>query len=211
VLLITKNYTGDKLNFGLAAEQAKAEGRDVRIVFVEDDVSIKGNALVGRRGLAGTVFVHKVAGAAAAQGYELMILLKKRWPLICLSLSMSLDEVTRVAQRTADSLATVAVSLDRCSVPQREREDQQGLDPDTVEYGMGMFSVVDILVSYNPQVLMHCARIQGSITNQERNVENSPRWMRQSRNCSACCYQNTTTLPLSVLARWPSWSTTSAG
>jgi dihydroxyacetone kinase len=69
VLLITKNYTGDKLNFGLAAEQAKAEGRNVRIVFVEDDVSIQSNELVGRRGLAGTVFVHKVAGAAAAQGY----------------------------------------------------------------------------------------------------------------------------------------------
>jgi len=69
-LLITKNYTGDKLNFGLAAEQAKAEGRDVRIVFVGDDVSIKNNDLVGRRGLAGTVLVHKVAGAAAAKGYD---------------------------------------------------------------------------------------------------------------------------------------------
>jgi dihydroxyacetone kinase len=68
-LLITKNYTGDKLNFGLAAEQAKAVGHEVRIVFVGDDVSIKGNDLVGRRGLAGTVFVHKVAGAAAAKGY----------------------------------------------------------------------------------------------------------------------------------------------
>ena len=69
ILLIIKNYTGDKLNFGLAAEQAKAQGRDVRVVFVEDDASIKGNELVGRRGLAGCVFVHKIAGAAAAQGY----------------------------------------------------------------------------------------------------------------------------------------------
>ncbi|KAK4152584.1 Dak1 domain-containing protein, partial [Chaetomidium leptoderma] len=116
-ILITKNYTGDKLNFGLAAEQAKANGRDVRIVFVEDDVSIKSNDLVGRRGLAGTVFVHKIAGAAAAKG-------------------LSLDEVTRVAQKTTNSLATVAVSLDRCSVPQRE--EQEGLDPDAVEYGMGI-------------------------------------------------------------------------
>ncbi|KAL2131424.1 hypothetical protein VTI74DRAFT_5135 [Chaetomium olivicolor] len=116
-LLIIKNYTGDKLNFGLAAEQAKAQGRDVRTVFVEDDVSIKDNELVGRRGLAGTVLVHKTAGAAAANGW-------------------SLDEVTRVAQKTADSMATVAVSLDRCSVPQRE--DLERLDPDTVEYGMGI-------------------------------------------------------------------------
>ncbi|KAH6853135.1 Dak1 domain-containing protein [Chaetomium sp. MPI-CAGE-AT-0009] len=116
-LLVVKNYTGDKLNFGLAAQQAEAEGRDVRIVFVEDDVSIKNNDLVGRRGLAGTAFVHKVAGAAAAKGW-------------------SLDEVARVAQKTADSLATVAVSLDRCSVPQRE--EQEGLDSHTVEYGMGI-------------------------------------------------------------------------
>jgi dihydroxyacetone kinase len=50
---------------------------------------------------------------------------------------LNLDEVTRLAQKTADSLATVAVSLDRCSVPQRE--EQEGLDPDAVEYGMGMF------------------------------------------------------------------------
>lgn len=63
-----KNYTGDKLNFGLAAEKAKARGRDVRMVIVEDDASIKGNALVGRRGLAGVVLVHKIAGAAAAKG-----------------------------------------------------------------------------------------------------------------------------------------------
>ncbi|KAK4033253.1 dihydroxyacetone kinase [Parachaetomium inaequale] len=116
-LLITKNYTGDKLNFGLAAEQAKASGRVVRIVVVEDDVSIRGNELVGRRGLAGTAFVHKIAGAAAAKG-------------------LSLDEVARVAQKTADSLATAAVSLDRCSVPQREEQD--GLDPDVIEYGMGI-------------------------------------------------------------------------
>lgn len=68
-VLIVKNYTGDKLNFGLAAEKAKARGRDVRMVTVEDDASIKGNILVGRRGLAGVVFVHKIAGAAAAQGY----------------------------------------------------------------------------------------------------------------------------------------------
>jgi dihydroxyacetone kinase len=49
---------------------------------------------------------------------------------------LSLDEVSRLAQKAADSLATVAVSLDRCSVPQRE--DQEGLDPDAVEYGMGI-------------------------------------------------------------------------
>jgi triose/dihydroxyacetone kinase / FAD-AMP lyase (cyclizing) len=67
-LMIVKNYTGDKLNFGLAAEKAKVEGRAVNVVVVGDDVSIDGNTLVGRRGLAGVVLVHKVAGAAAASG-----------------------------------------------------------------------------------------------------------------------------------------------
>lgn len=66
--MIVKNYTGDKLNFGLAAEKAKALGVQVNAVFVGDDVSVEGNELVGRRGLAGVVFVHKIAGAVASAG-----------------------------------------------------------------------------------------------------------------------------------------------
>jgi triose/dihydroxyacetone kinase / FAD-AMP lyase (cyclizing) len=67
-LMIVKNYTGDKLNFGLAAEKAKANGQRVNVVFVCDDVSVEGNSLVGQRGLAGVVFVHKIAGALASRG-----------------------------------------------------------------------------------------------------------------------------------------------
>lgn len=67
-LLIVKNYTGDKLNFGLAAEKAKAEGHNVDMVVVGDDVSVEGNSLVGQRGLAGVVFVHKIAGASVQKG-----------------------------------------------------------------------------------------------------------------------------------------------
>ena len=66
--MIVKNYTGDKLNFGLAAEKAKAQGREVNIVLVGDDVSVQGSSLVGQRGLAGVVFVHKIAGALASKG-----------------------------------------------------------------------------------------------------------------------------------------------
>lgn len=66
--MIVKNYTGDKLNFGLAAEKAKADGQNVNMVIVGDDVSVEGNSLVGQRGLAGVVLVHKIAGAKAAQG-----------------------------------------------------------------------------------------------------------------------------------------------
>ena len=69
-LLIVKNYTGDRLNFGLAAEQAKAAGLAVELLVVGDDCAIahRGAGIAGRRGIAGTCFVHKVAGAAASPG-----------------------------------------------------------------------------------------------------------------------------------------------
>ncbi|CAG7555353.1 unnamed protein product, partial [Fusarium equiseti] len=116
-LMIVKNYTGDKLNFGLAAEKAKAEGQIVEMVVVGDDVSVQGNSLVGQRGLAGTVFCHKIAGAKAAQG-------------------ASLDQVVTVARKAASQMATVAASLDRCSVPGRTK--QEGLPLDQLEFGMGI-------------------------------------------------------------------------
>ncbi|KAI5462840.1 Dak1 domain-containing protein, partial [Mariannaea sp. PMI_226] len=116
-LLIVKNYTGDKLNFGLAAEKAKAVHQNVNMVIVGEDVSVEGNSLVGQRGLAGVVFVHKIAGAKAAKG-------------------ASLDEVTAVATKAASQMATVAASLDRCSVPGRSQ--QESLPHDQLEYGMGI-------------------------------------------------------------------------
>ncbi|CEJ61435.1 hypothetical protein PMG11_09970 [Penicillium brasilianum] len=73
-ILVVKNYTGDKLNFALAAEQFKAAtGNDVRMVLVGDDVAVgrSRGKFVGRRGLAGTAIMHKVAGAAAKKGFEL--------------------------------------------------------------------------------------------------------------------------------------------
>ncbi|RHY01962.1 hypothetical protein DYB36_001115 [Aphanomyces astaci] len=69
-LIIVKNYTGDRLNFGLAIETAKAEGLNVDMVVIGDDLAIP-DAKAGHRGLAGTVFVHKIAGAMAAQGFPL--------------------------------------------------------------------------------------------------------------------------------------------
>ncbi|KPM34506.1 Dihydroxyacetone kinase 2 [Neonectria ditissima] len=116
-LMIVKNYTGDKLNFGLAAEKAKAEGQNVHMVIVGDDVSVEGNSLVGQRGLAGVVLVHKIAGAKAAEGADL-------------------DQVTAVAKKAASQMATVAASLDRCNVPGRGHQDS--LPSDQLEYGMGI-------------------------------------------------------------------------
>src|SRR5947208_1584429 len=93
VLLIVKNYTGDRMNFGLAAEMARSEGTRVATVVIADDVAlanVESNA--GRRGIAGTVFVHKIAGAAAAEGKDL-------------------PQVAALAQAAAESIGTMGVSL----------------------------------------------------------------------------------------------------
>jgi dihydroxyacetone kinase len=118
VLLIIKNYTGDRLNFGLAGELARAEGVPVETVVVADDVALAAEAGAGRRGLAGTVLVHKVAGAAAAAG-------------------LPLAEVARRAQRVADAVGTMGVALSPCTVP---AAGQPGflLDGDEVEWGLGI-------------------------------------------------------------------------
>ncbi|KAK9374425.1 Dak1 domain-containing protein [Lipomyces chichibuensis] len=119
ILVIVKNYTGDVMHFGLAAERAKASGIDVEVVIVGDDVAVgrtKG-ALVGRRALAGTVLVHKAAGAEAALGSDL-------------------KQVTAIAQSVSDNLVTIGASLDHCSVPGREIE--QFLLPNEIEIGMGI-------------------------------------------------------------------------
>ncbi len=93
VLLIVKNYTGDRINFGLAAEMARSEGILVETVVVADDAALanrEGNA--GRRGIAGTVLVHKIAGAAAADGKDL-------------------PQVAAIAQAAAEDIGTMGVSL----------------------------------------------------------------------------------------------------
>jgi ATP-dependent dihydroxyacetone kinase len=98
-LIIVKNYTGDRLNFGLAAELARAEGIPVEIVVVADDVALKDTVSVDRRrGIAGTVLVHKLAGAAAEQG-------------------LPLAEVARIARSAAEKLSSMGVSLGSCTLP----------------------------------------------------------------------------------------------
>jgi ATP-dependent dihydroxyacetone kinase len=98
VLLIIKNYTGDRLNFGLAAELARAEGIAVDVVIVADDAAFDLGAVNNRRGIAGTVFVHKVAGAAAAAGVDLA-------------------RVREEAARAALAVRTMGVALSACTVP----------------------------------------------------------------------------------------------
>jgi len=119
VLLIIKNYTGDKLNFGLAAEFARTHGIPVEMVIVGDDVALgDGNAAVGRRGIAGTVFVHKIAGAAAEAG-------------------LSLADVRAEAQAAADNLASMGIGLSPCTVPAAGKPGFE-LGEDEVEFGLGI-------------------------------------------------------------------------
>src|SRR3954468_16375438 len=117
-LLIVKNYTGDRLNFGLAAEMARGEGIPVEIALVADDVALGPGDHAGRRGLAGTVLVHKIAGAAAEAGLPLV-------------------EVAARAQRAADGVGTMGLALSPCTVP---AAGQPGflLEADEIEGGLGI-------------------------------------------------------------------------
>src|SRR5476649_2395047 len=119
VLLIVKNYTGDRFNFGLAAEIARAEGIAVEMVIVADDVALSAHGEhAGRRGLAGTVFLHKIAGAAAAEGRPL-------------------SEVAQIARDTAASLGTMGVALTPCTVPAAGKPGFELAD-DEIEWGLGI-------------------------------------------------------------------------
>lgn len=114
-LLIIKNYTGDRLNFGLAAEKAKALGHKVEMVVVGDDVAIADAKQP--RGIAGTVFVHKVAGYYSEQGADL-------------------QTVVSAAKSINANIRTIGVARDTCTVPGSEKQDRIGANE--VEVGLGI-------------------------------------------------------------------------
>jgi dihydroxyacetone kinase len=114
-LLIVKNYTGDRLNFGLAAERARALGRKVEMVVVDDDIALPD--LPQARGLAGTLFVHKIAGAAAEAG-------------------STLEQVTSTARNVIEQSVSIGMSLDTCTVPGSTKEDRIALG--SAELGLGI-------------------------------------------------------------------------
>jgi dihydroxyacetone kinase len=118
-LLIVKNYTGDRLNFGLAAEIARGRGIPVEIVVVADDVALRDVVPAGkRRGIAGTVLVHKIAGAAAARGDDLAT-------------------VARLARAAAEAVGSMGIALEPCIVPAAGRAGFT-LGPDEIEIGLGI-------------------------------------------------------------------------
>jgi phosphoenolpyruvate---glycerone phosphotransferase subunit DhaK len=119
VLHIVKNYTGDVMNFEMAAELAQAEGFDVESVIVDDDVAVQDSTYTaGRRGVGATVLVEKLAGAAADQG-------------------RNLAEVVGVARRVNQSARSMGVALTSCTVP-AVGHPTFDLPEDEIELGIGI-------------------------------------------------------------------------
>ncbi|WP_299916114.1 dihydroxyacetone kinase subunit DhaK [uncultured Roseobacter sp.] len=114
-LLIVKNYTGDRLNFGLAAERARAYGLKVSMAIVDDDIALPD--LPQARGVAGTLFVHKIAGSLAEDGADL-------------------ETVTQAAEAAVNDMASIGKSLDTCTVPGSIKEDR--IATGMAELGLGI-------------------------------------------------------------------------
>jgi dihydroxyacetone kinase-like protein len=119
VLHIVKNYTGDVMNFEMAAELAEESGIDMRSVVINDDVAVEDSTYTaGRRGVGGTVLIEKICGAAAADG-------------------RSLDAVTTLAERCNDEVRSMGMALTPCTVP-TAGEPTFELDEDEMEMGIGI-------------------------------------------------------------------------
>lgn len=118
-LLIVKNYSGDCMNFNNAAFDAKEEGIEVDSVFVNDDIAVKDSLYtVGRRGVAGTVLVHKIAGAAAQMG-------------------KSLKEVKAIANKVIANVRSLGFALTSCTVPAKGTPTF-AIGDDEMEFGVGI-------------------------------------------------------------------------
>ena len=119
VLMVIKNYTGDVMNFEMAAEMAEADGIRIKQVVVNDDVAVKDSLYtVGRRGVAGTIFVHKIAGAKAEEGADL-------------------DAVQATAQKVIDNVRTMGMAIKPCIVPASGKPGFE-LSDDEMEVGIGI-------------------------------------------------------------------------
>ena len=119
VLMVIKNYTGDVMNFEMAADMARDEGIKVDQVVVNDDVAVDGSLYtVGRRGIAGTVFVHKIAGAKAETG-------------------ASLEDVKAVAEKVIANVRSMSMAITPCTVPAAGKPGFE-IAEDEMEIGIGI-------------------------------------------------------------------------
>ena len=147
-LLIVKNYTGDRLNFGLAAERARAFGLNVDMVVVDDDIALPD--LPQARGVAGTLFVHKIAGALAEVGADL-------------------QTITAAAHKVISGTRSIGMSLDTCTVPGSPKEDR--IPAGMAELGLGIHGEAGV-----EQVAFNGARdaVTAMIEKLSVNLENKP-------------------------------------
>lgn len=119
VLLLVMNYSGDVMNFGMAKDIAECDGVDVEMVVIKDDVSTEDNEnSAGRRGIAGTILVHKITGAKAAQG-------------------ASLAEVAETARKAVRNVRTMGMAMSSCTLPAVGKPGFH-LGDDEIEIGMGI-------------------------------------------------------------------------
>ena len=119
VLAVVKNYEGDVMNFETAIELAEMEGTEVATVVVNDDVAVEDSLYTsGRRGVCGTIIVHRAVGAKAAEGGDL-------------------DEVQRVGQKVVDNVGTMGTALTSCVTPEKG-EPTFDLGDDEIELGIGI-------------------------------------------------------------------------
>lgn len=119
VFLVIKNYSGDIMNFEMAQELAEMEGIRVDSVVVDDDIAVEDSLYTqGKRGVAGTVFVHKILGYAAEQG-------------------QSIEEIKELAEELVPNMKTVGLALTGVTTP-GSNEASFTLADDEIEYGVGI-------------------------------------------------------------------------
>ena len=121
VFLIIKNYSGDVMNFEMAKDMADMDGIKVKSIVVDDDIAVENSLYTqGRRGVAGTIFMHKILGAAADQG-------------------ATLEEIDKLAKEILPNINTIAVALSAATVPEVGKPGFE-LANDEIEYGVGIHS-----------------------------------------------------------------------
>ncbi|SFK34990.1 dihydroxyacetone kinase DhaK subunit [Marinilactibacillus piezotolerans] len=119
VFLVIKNYTGDVLNFDMAKDLAELEDIEVESVVVDDDIAVEDSTFTaGKRGVAGTVLVHKILGAAAEEGY-------------------SLKELKELADKVVANLASIGLALKPATNPEVGKPGFE-LAADEIEFGIGI-------------------------------------------------------------------------
>lgn len=119
VFMVVKNYSGDIMNFEMAQELAEMEGIEVASVVVDDDIAVENSLYTqGRRGVAGTIFVHKILGHAAREG-------------------KSLAEIKDLADKIVTNIHTIGLALSGATVPEVGKPGFV-LAEDEIEYGIGI-------------------------------------------------------------------------